>query len=194
MTSPTHRIIDTGKPAPFDRNLITEIREGDKGTDDTIAAMIAVAQYAAAKDRRRLLSLLNGVTSPQGVYKALRDRVVFKPDPERLELVPAAAQMLSAIQQQGKARGDCDDRATLGLALMLAVPLNWPCIVVCGTDPTGDFQHVYCGYALRAGARGDFTPETIDIVWGIDPQENTPPGKHPAAARFRVYPVNQEGL
>lgn len=208
--NPNPRTISTGKPAPFDKNLLVEIREGDAGTDDTIAAMIAVAQYAAEKDAAALLAIFPHPRTPMGLYDALRQNVTFKDDPARIELVPSAAQMLAAIQARGKHRGDCDDRATLGLAMILAHMKHvriaardesaWsPCVIVCGLDPHGDFQHVYCGH-LRRGTElvqlGDFH-DADDLglwVFGIDPQEGTPPGQHPAAARYRVYPVKQNGL
>ena len=114
--------------------------------------------------------------------------------------------MLDEIKRDGKTLGDCDDRATLGVAIMLAVGqwqrenlptwqqrmASMPVFVVCGIDPAGNFQHVYCGFAYAdEAARRWFVDsrEAPDWIAAIDPQERMPFGEHPPAGRYRVYAV-----
>ncbi|MBS0187218.1 MAG: hypothetical protein JSS51_04060 [Planctomycetes bacterium] len=185
----------TGQAAPYDRTLTLTIREGDAGTDDTIAAMIAVAQNAATTMREDLRFLFGALD----IYRALDMFVDFKADPERVELVRHPAQMIAEIRASGSTKGDCDDRATLGVSAMLASYMPNVVLVVAGSKVDQDFQHVYCGqYRNNNSVRSirdywDRAFLTRD-VYGIDPQERTPPGEHPKAARYRVYPVNPKRL
>lgn len=182
----------TGFAAPFDANMRLHIPEGDAGTDCTIAAMIAVCHHAALTIGDELADAVGRHADAQRVYDFLDEEVVFKPDPDRLELVRTPEQMLAEIKRSGVTLGDCDDRATLGVAILLAIEIGTPVIVTCGMDPVGNFQHVYCGLALyeprNPSAIADYR-EPPPFILGIDPQERIPFGKHPPAGRYRVYHV-----
>jgi hypothetical protein len=119
------------------------------------------------------------------VYKFLRTGIRFKQDPPFTELVRHPDQLLQMIAA-GACACDCDEVATLGAALLLAVGIM-PVFLVVGkrrdTDPkTGQVRltHVFYG-ACEVGRLIPF-----------DPQERIPPGEWPPAVtigRAELYEI-----
>lgn len=54
----------------------------------------------------------------------LKRRIVFVYDPQDREMLSRPADLLAQVRANGKAGGDCDEVATLGAALALAVGLT----------------------------------------------------------------------
>lgn len=166
-------------------NLTLNIPPGDAGTDCTIAAMVAIAHDAAAHSanvrewaQQLATPSIREPVAPR-VYAAMRQTVRFKSDPSKVELVTHPAVLTERIRRDGFAEGDCDDLATLAVALLLAMRADWePCFIVCARG-SGDYEHVFYGLAYRTVKGG---------VWPYDPQERTPAGEWPKQLRrVKVY-------
>lgn len=181
--------------------LALKLPAGDLGTDCTIAAMTAIAHdagwnhagliehawQAAAPDGRRTLYAL---------WRWLHLARQFKRDPKGVEHVRTPARFLPAMIAGKRPAMDCDDLATIGVAMLLHVEERSACFVVLGKrSAPAPFVHVFFGARHPMGA---FTPgvslEDNTAPTGfvpLDPQEarRVPFGKMAKAARFRVYPV-----
>lgn len=150
-----------------DANLSLTIGEGDRGILDTLTVMAATVDDAVAGGGpvHRIANALaadwgqNRARQLYGIYEFLKDAVVFKPDPRFLEHVRHPDQIAAEILADGKASGDCDDRASIGAALVRLMGFV-PVLIVVSIRPTGAFHHVLFGALLDSGR-----------VVTIDPQE-----------------------
>lgn len=161
-----------------------QLSRGEKGTDETIAIMTALSHDAAmnspmVQDLARRLKQDNDSewNVLKDLYRFLHERVVFSPDRDGAEEIRHPESMLRAIQKEGNVYADCDDRATLAVAILGAMPLPAFFIVMSGAADRG-FHHVYYGSSLSV------MPERLIP---FDPQANTPPGEHTPAFRRKVY-------
>jgi transglutaminase-like putative cysteine protease len=166
------------------------LSSGQVGTDETIAVMRAVAidaaesgRLTAATARRIRDDNQSAWMRMKDVYAFLHASVIYADDAEGVEQIRTPERMLLDMQnaKDGKARGDCDDRATLGAALLLAMGLPAYFIVVT-SSPLRQWHHVFYGSAL---------PDVPDRVIPFDPQENIPPGIWPAHHDRKAYPVRR---
>lgn len=85
----------------------------------------------------------------RNVYQFVRKSVVFKRDTPGVEILRHPEQMLLEIVANGQTTGDCDESATLGVALLLAAGIRAAFITI-GRDVDGPFSHVL--YAARVNA------------------------------------------
>lgn len=67
----------------------------------------------------------------------------FLRDPKNVELLQAPRVLLDTIGENGYVRGDCDDAAILGAALVKAVGLRARFVVVGWRGSFGPFSHVW---------------------------------------------------
>lgn len=182
---------------------IHEIGRGDSAIDRTVEAMGKLARAAMGKKPIVVLAsaiVRNGAAGVGGqstggrstaaldVYNYLADprNMVFQEDPPKFELVhDPVIYANELLARRGPVRGDCDDRSTLGAALLGALGLAPVFIVV---QPTGDteYKHVLFGY-MKNAARG---VADLDNIVPMDPQERFQPGQWiPGVARMKVYAV-----
>lgn len=124
-----------------------EIPWSHAGIEATVGHMRRLARAAAADPllRETAAHIVQGESSDVGRAQAIRsflsDHVRFQPDPSGVELIRSPRLLLEQIADRG-ARGDCDDVATLGAALGMAVgiPARFKLL---GFTPAGPFEHVY---------------------------------------------------
>lgn len=145
------------------------------------AAHASVIQLAAAL---RADAALHGRVGPrvlETVYDWLRRVVAFAEDPAGVELIRAPWILVREIAAAGRTWCDCDENATLGAALTLALGLPAAFVLV-GPAADGPFRHVFWAAQTGGGAGGE-------IVY-IDAQEGRPPSRFaPPAGRLRVEPI-----
>jgi len=163
------------------RYMLAGLPEGDAGTMATVHAMRAVARDAAERSPRLRLFAAHLYDKDQNVrlrnvYRFLAERVIFRRDPPGLETIIHPENMLAQVQARGFALGDCDDRATLGAALHLAMA-DAPAFVIMARRAASPFEHVF--YAVRQA--GAWVP--------ADPQERFPLGVWPPAQRRHIEAV-----
>ena len=164
-------------------SLAMRLSKGDSGIRETLEAMAAAVvdelQNGTAA-RRVTRAVVGEETSDLGkmqrIWRFARDRVRFKPDPRRIELVRTPDRMFQIIDQAGRFDGDCDDRAVL-IASMLGAAGIRPGFFVIGPDPSGPFGHVFAGGVVR----GKLIP--------MDPQEGFPVGSMAPAGRVAAFMV-----
>jgi transglutaminase-like putative cysteine protease len=124
------------------------IPDGDAGTMATLRKMRELARVSAPTPllQRTGRYIVGSGGAPRGaarIRRFLARHVRFHPDPFMLELVQTPRLQLERIRTAGYVLGDCDDIATLGAALGLAVHLAAR-FVVLAFDPAGPWEHVYC--------------------------------------------------
>jgi transglutaminase-like putative cysteine protease len=123
---------------------ITWIPPGDLGIIATLLAMRATARAALAypitMTTARQIGGATPTTRAQFLRSWLAQHTQFQPDPDDVELVRTPVEQLARIAKDGVAKGDCDDVATLGAALALALGLKPRFIVL---DFGDGYQHVY---------------------------------------------------
>lgn len=164
--------------------LKLSLSRGEAGTDETIAVMTAVA-HDAAENSRRVQDLARRIIDDndtewlriKDLYTFLRDRFVFEPDRPGVEEIRKPDSLLRVIEETGEVRADCDDRATLGAAILRAMKLP-AFFIVMSRSQTRGYHHVYYGSALSV---------LPDRVIPCDPQAATPCGDWTPAARQKVY-------
>lgn len=99
------------------------------------------------------------------VRRFLAERVRFTRDPLGVETLTSPARMLEDVATDGMASGDCDEVATLGAALGMA--LGMPArFVLYAFDPGGPWLHVFA--ELWDGTRWSEL-DTVREVQGIPP-------------------------
>ncbi|MBX3387573.1 MAG: hypothetical protein KF768_13475 [Phycisphaeraceae bacterium] len=182
-----------------ERSLALTLPDGDAGTDATVMVMRAVAEHAARSSPAvqalaRDLSKGRGARAHLGArwFEWAKRNVEFKRDPWQIERVPHPEKFLRLSQTPaGKIAGDCDDLATLGVAVLLAGRKSAAFVVMNRPNATR-FQHVLCA---EAGGWFHDVPWRLhdnqqpDRFFPIDPQETELPGVLPGpVGRFRVYP------
>lgn len=112
----------------------------------------------------------------EAVYSALLKQVEFRRDPDGEELLRFPDQMVYEILTHGIAGGDCDERATLGAAMLQEMG-HAPALVVVRFRPDRPWRHVYFG---AIGPRG---------LIPLDPQARTPVGRHTRHFEKVVFPI-----
>lgn len=144
--------------SPYGFNLSMPIPEGDDGTAATLWAMKAIADDAAEHSFRVhqvAAEVMNAIQAdPMGgarwLYEWLIQRVKFRKDPWQIEHVRHPNQLLAEIAQNGRALGDCDDVATLAVAILKAAGYS-PVLIVVGRKISARFEHVLYGVLLSGG-------------------------------------------
>lgn len=172
-----------------------EIGTGDAAIDRTIDAMRALARDAAEHSLEvgvaalrvfegKNAASLDLIRAAGMLYRFLASCVLYEDDPEEVEYLRHPDLMLHPIRLGETARGDCDDRATLGAALAIRAGFR-PAFVVMTRRPwPAEYEHVYL--ALMINPHG---PATRANCIPLDPQERKPLGQWHEAARERIYPV-----
>ena len=140
---------------------IHPLASGDLGVYQTLAVMRQMARTAAATFHVRALAVqwTAGARTPLERAVALRSqlaRVYRYVDDLSAETLYPPLVLVAELQDSGEITGDCDDLATLGAALGLAVGLA-PTFVVVSEDPDGPFSHVFTVLA---------PPSSVDMVAG----------------------------
>lgn len=156
------------------------IGHGEQAVYNTLRVMAAMADDGRDSDTVRAFA--RGVVRAAGrdpaaqvrhVFAWLRSRVRFVADPPADEYVRTPAEMIDRATRHGAAVGDCDDRSTLGAAILSALGIPAAFVVV-ADRPGGPFVHVL--FAAK-----------IDGRWvDLDPQETDAPGKIPPNAWGRT--------
>jgi hypothetical protein len=160
--------------------VLVPLPRGDAGTDATVGAMWALAIEASRHPLIRALA--RGLERAAGsaadaVFYWQRRAYKFVRDPDGVEYLRHPASMVQAWQRAGPGQrviGDCDDRTTLAVAVLLAMG-STPAIAVVGKSATGPFEHVYPG--VLDG----------DVFYPIDAQERDRPGAEVAYTRRRIF-------
>lgn len=159
---------------------------GDTQTAATLDIMAAAARAAAtqpsvvrlATDLVRHVIPENRVTHWQRVRAWLMEHTHYLTDPEGVpgtEVVRAPAYLLAEVRQFGAARGDCDDVATLGAALGLALGMRVRFVVVAFAGQPY-YSHVYAELETPQG-------------WGDLDVQRPRGGMLPAVTRSAVLEV-----
>lgn len=160
--------IEVGQ-SPYGADLHLRLPGGDAGVMATLQAMAALVDdavehsprlAAAAQKLGELARSMTRNTTPtmksaRAVYRFLKRNVKFIPDPVGLEHLRHPDQLLFEINHCGSAKGDCDEVATLGAALLKKMGVN-ACFIVAGRQKDGRFEHVL--YGVRDVASGRFYP------------------------------------
>lgn len=125
-----------------------EIPHGDRGILRTVANMRDLVHQSLTEPLPVETAALIvapyccGGERAQAIRDFLLSHIVFTPDPQGYELVRTPTYLLETIQDNGYAFGDCDDVATLGASLGMAV--GFPArFVLLGFSPRGPFSHVF---------------------------------------------------
>lgn len=162
--------------------LAFDLAQGDAGTEQTLGAMKAIARHAAMTPRvqtigRAIIDAARRLrnTDAAQLWHAMNEMMTFQRDPPRIEELNYPTEYLSGLTS--RRLGDCDDRATLGASLALAMGLV-PEFVVMGTRADGPFEHVYLRVVNPDGS-----------TFAIDPQETETPGAEVPAARKKYCRV-----
>lgn len=159
--------------------------KGERGTAQTVAALWAVVQDAAQD--RSVRTLAQKIGNPVALYHWVRAHQIFAPDPRGKEVIRTPAMLIRQVSRGGvggKFRGDCDDVAALGCAILAALGFR-PVVSTVGATPRelgGRFQHIFFGFAAP-------------VVGGVvlmDPQEGFPPGGLPTFPMARLWWADQE--
>lgn len=167
---------DDGTLIPLGR-----IAAGEKGTAQTVAALWAVVKESAHTPAVRTLA--REIGSPTQLYHWIKAHSVFAPDPRGREVIRVPEMLIRQVRRggiTGKYRGDCDDTAALGCAILAAMGKT-PVLSTVGATPReagGRFQHIFFGYAA---------PEIVSGVVLMDPQEGFPPNTFPTFPLARLW-------
>lgn len=178
------------------RAIIGELDDGDKGIDATIGAMQAVIRAAQGEPviheyAQAIAAHARGTRAeyPLELERFLRGAVLYRDDPADTEELQDPAYLLGLHRARGGSKpveGDCDDRAMMGAALLMAHGFA-PVLIVVGASPAlrgGRFKHVFYGYTTAAAGE----PATVRNVVPFDPQERMQPGIwERITPRLRIY-------
>jgi len=152
-------------------------------TDEQVLATLGVMR-GLVRDAPRWNAIQRLAQSPYPVYQICA-AVTFRRDPRTAEAIRHPELLARHIEQGGKPVGDCDDRATLGAAILHARGQT-PVFIVMSRRPGANFEHVYFGEMIEPGQ-----PVSVANTIPYDPQERTPPGSWtpPAPQGGRVWIV-----
>lgn len=175
------------------RGSLGTLPQGDRAVVYTVAAIQATIDHALYIDfeASKVRSIAAKLRSDAGgdalgfaqrLYDWCKAFVVFRRDPENIELLQTPSSMIEQIEEAGIARGDCDDLATLAATMIAAAGFD-PVLITVGRKKNGSYQHIFFG--LRLGAE-----LTVQNVLPMDPQENVPLGRWtPRVQRVRLWGV-----
>lgn len=121
---------------------------GIVGTMATARKMERMARAGSCTEPVRRLAA--GLRTVSNLRRFLAASVRFEFDPPGHELVVHPAMMVEEIERDGYTAGDCDDVATLGASLALALGLRVRFALV-RFEPGGEFLHVYTEVGSGAG-------------------------------------------
>lgn len=130
---------------------------GELGSRETLRRMAELARAALVEPAviDTAAAIVAGASNPVAQVARIRDylarHVRFLRDPVGVELLRAPRYVLGQIAAKGAVQMDCDDVATLGAALGLAVGLPARMIAVGFRGPEGPLTHVFT--ELLAGGR-----------------------------------------
>lgn len=172
----------------------TPLGEGDAAAYQVIAEMADLVRRDRSEEVRQLAAAAHAATLGGGpsddmhaVYRILRGPAYkFKADPIDAETIKTPRRQAREIIERGYAEGDCDDRATLGAAMLRALGLPAYFVLV-AERPGVDFHHVY-----YASSEPSLTPPRgvdMRVVVPFDPQERVPAGSWARWDRREVFRV-----
>lgn len=183
---------------------------GDKGIDQTAAAMRGLVKAYAGMDAVRKLAA--ALRTPENVYHWAAAHVRFEDDPKGVELIRVPTMLIRQVNRDKVAYGDCDDNTVLCCSVLAAMGLT-PVIAVLGKVPRnrgGKFVHVLPGFIdpngtatfgdIRTNAdyrlrqRGNRWGFTTDAGWALlfDAQERREVGHLPPEPMRRIYVATGE--
>lgn len=93
----------------------------------------------------------------RAIHAFVRDRITYILDPDGVEMVRSPAKTLEA------GSGDCDDKATLAAALLIAV--GHPARLVAVGNTPGDLTHVFTETKIGARWFAVETTEPVEFGW-----------------------------
>lgn len=125
------------------------------GIEWTVEHMRELAQQGARSPivqqaAEAIVGESSGKPAALAIRRYLADRMVFQFDPEGLELIRTPELLVRQIECHGTAVGDCDDVATLGAALGMAVGLR-AVYVLLAFHLARPFEHVYTELVTPSG-------------------------------------------
>jgi len=150
-----------------------QIGEGILGTNQTVDQMKKVILASLGNQVVRMTAerLVTNIEpndregEAEVVYGFVRDKVRYTKDPKGLEYVQTPEYLLLAIERNGIAFGDCDDKTTLGLALLKNLGYNVAVRVASYREP-GVYSHVYGLVKInREWVPFDATPDNKWLGW-----------------------------
>lgn len=127
------------------------VRFGDGGAADTVTIMQgmvdrAITDPGVIQEARQLVSQ-SGSRDHDGQISAIRaflaDHFLFVEDPLGHETIMDPRTQLDTIAQKYYVQGDCDDAATLGAGLGMAVGIPARFVTLGFHGPTGPYEHIY---------------------------------------------------
>lgn len=139
---------NTDSPAPGIPVREMQLADGDRGARQMVRIMAREARAALLKPltiRAAEQIIPPGVNTADKAFflrEWLAQRFQFFPDPHGMELLRTPDFLLTTIIQEGIARGDCDDAATLAAALALAAGLRTRFVLV-SFGATLPYSHVF---------------------------------------------------
>lgn len=165
-------------------------REDGPRTEATLHAMAFLAKHAAGMASVQTIARaivddarVKGIPPARELFDFLKHRVHFKRDPAGVEQVRHPEDLLRYMADNGgEVEGDCDDRATLAAALLLAMghPPAMVAFAVIAREGAGRWEHVH--YAILAGRN----------VIPFDPQEVDRPGVwHAGTFHKLIFPLSK---
>lgn len=166
-----------------------EIAEGVLGTNQTVDKMKKVILASLGDQLVRMTAerLITNVDpndkemEASVIYQFVRDRVHYVRDPRGLEYIQTPNYLLKAIEKNGKAFGDCDDKTVLGLALLKNIGYD-VAIRVAGYREPKVYTHVYGLIKLyNQWIPFDATPTDKQLGW-----------EHPYKT-IKDYPIDPYG-
>jgi len=162
---------------PFNTRSVSTLAPGERGTDQTIEAMLqlvksaqhGIADQIAASLLRRYHDRQNAM---RALFVLMRAHITFKEDDQVTELLlhPDAmgALLQKAILEGTPFPSDCKKSSTFAAAVLVALG-SIPAFIVMKTQGSPTWEHVAAGYAFDAFAE----------IMPFDPQEATAPGQWP---------------
>jgi transglutaminase-like putative cysteine protease len=163
--------------------MLAAMPMGDAGTQYTLRMMASIARGASkspvvATVARQLVAQLPATPTAQvgAIRRYLSTHVVFQNDPPGIEYVQQPVRLVQEITQNGETYGDCDDVATLGAALGLALGYQARYVVTAFKPQPTPYAHVYL--QLRGS---DGVWQTLDTT--------RPRGFQPQPTRMAMYPI-----
>lgn len=121
---------------------------GDAGTDATVQHMARLARTQASDPWVLVLAanFVNDSRPLDALREWLDSVLVFTEDPPEVEALYTPRRMLEQVEYTGTLRVDCDDVATLGATLALAMGYPARFVVVALGDPldaSAPYSHVW---------------------------------------------------
>lgn len=164
--------------------MLVQMPLGDAGTEYTLKLMAAIAHGASrAPIIQNVAHALTqqlpdtAVAKIGAVRRYLASYVTFQNDPPGIEYVQQPTRLAQEIAENGVTYGDCDDVATLGASLGLALGLRARYIVVGFRPWPVPFAHVY----LELSGDG--------VSWEVLDTTKPRGGPPVAVVRKATYPI-----